>query len=153
MTYATLDEVRGLMAQFTIDATSTPTATEATAILDETSDEIDMRLSAAGVAIPATAPAGFLNFLGRLNAYGTAAAILKSMFPGATGAAETPAYAFWEKRYRDGLKAIVDGSAIPPDAATGSGTVNPSTYFTRNPDAEEDLGDIAEPRFKMNKVF
>ncbi len=153
MAYATLDEVRALMAQFTIGATSTPSVTQAQAIVDETSDEIDMRLSAAGVAIPATAPAGFLSFLGRLNAYGATAAILKSMFPGATGAAETPAYAFWEKRYLAGIKAIVDGTAIPPDAPTGSGTVNPSTYFTRNPDAEEDLGDIAEPRFKVSKVF
>ncbi len=153
MAYGTLVKVQGLMAQFTIGASTSPTTTEAATILDETSDEIDMRLSAAGVAVPATAPAGFLIFLSRLNAYGAAAAILKSMFPGATGAAETPAYAFWEKRYQAGLMSIVDGSAIPPDAPAGSGTVDPSTYLTRNPNAEEELGDIAEPRFKMSQVF
>lgn len=151
--YGTLDDVRALVAQFTIDANSSPDETVAAVIVDETSEEIDTRLSAAGVAIPATAPASFLGFLSRLNAYGAAAAILKSMFPGATGAAETPAYAFWERRYRDGLKAIADGTAIPPDAPTGSGAVNPSTYLTRNPNTEENLGDIAEPLFKMSQVF
>ena len=153
--YGTLDDVRGLMAKFAIDANSTPDETQAQAIVDETSDEIDMRLSAAGVAIPATTPAGFLNFLGRLNAYGAAAAILRSMFPQGGGATDSnpTVYAFHERRYRDGLKAIADGSAIPPDAPTGSGAVNPSTYLTRNPDTEEELGDIAEPIFKMSQVF
>ena len=47
-----------------------------------------------------------------------------------------------------------DGSLIP-DGVAGStaGYVAPSTYFTNNPDTEVDLGTIAEPMFKIGKVF
>ena len=62
-------------------------------------------------------------------------------------------YQFWESRYQRALKALRDGSAIPAGLAASSAQVMPSTYFTRNPDEEEALGDIAEPFFKRSTVF
>ena len=155
MPYAELSDVQALLAKFTVGGTTKPTVTQATAIIRDVSAEIDAALAGAGFAVPVTAPAWFVNYLGLVNQYGAAAAILKSMFPEAAGATEqTPAvYAFWESRYQKALKALRDGSAIPPGLAAGSAQVTPSTYFTRNPDEEEDLGVIAEPFFKRSTVF
>jgi hypothetical protein len=154
MPYAVLADVQGLVAQFAISASSVPNSTQVTTIIDDTSDEIDVRLAAAGYTAPATAPPYFLDWLGHLNAYGAAAAVLKSAFPDATGPGDTPAYAFWEARYQAGLKAITDGTAIP-DGVVGSSpnVITPSTYFTRNPEADEAIGAIAEPAFTRRKVF
>lgn len=153
MSYATDADVQELIAQFTLGASSVPTLTQAGNIRTDISNEIDVRLSGAGFSVPVMTPSYFVDWLGRLNAYGAAAAILKSMFPDALGPGETPAYAFWEARYQEGLKAIADGAVSPPEAASNSNQVLPSTYLTRNADAEEDLGAIAEPLFKIGKVF
>jgi hypothetical protein len=155
MAYAVLADIQALIAKFTIGATTKPTSTQATAIIDDVSAEVDAALAGAGFAVPVTTPTWFVNYLGLVNQYGAASAILKAMFPEAAGATEqNPAvYAFWESRYQRALKALRDGSAIPPGLAAGAAQVTPSTYFTRNPDEEEDLGDIAEPFFKRNTVF
>jgi hypothetical protein len=153
MAYAVIGDVTGLIAQFPISVGTKPTTAQATAIMTDISNEIDVALSSAGVAVPVTTPDFFLNWLGLLNAYGAAAAVLKSMFPGATGAEETPAYAFWEARYREGLDAIRNGKAIPADTISGTDFVLPSTYLTENPETELDLGTIAEPLFKIGKQF
>jgi hypothetical protein len=153
MPYATLAEVQQLMAQFTISATSTPNTTQATAIMTDISNEIDVRLSGAGFSVPVTDPQYFEDWLALLNSYGAAAAVLKSMFPDAVGIGETPAYAFWEARYQQGLKDIADGTISPADTPSNANTVLPATYLTRNPDTEEEIGVIAEPLFKIGQVF
>jgi hypothetical protein len=153
MTYGVICDVEGLMAQFTISGTTKPDDTKAGVILDDVSDEIDVVLAAYGLTVPVTAPAYFLAWLGLLNAYGATAAILKSMFPGSTGPGENPAWAFWEKRYREGLAGLKDGSLIPGEAVPAAAFPDPSTYLTRNPDQDEDLGDIAEPRFKRSMTW
>lgn len=153
MAYADLDDVQGLIAKWPVGTTTTPTIDQATAIIGDVSYEIDAALSANGIAVPITTPAWFTGWLSLANQYGAAAAILKSMFPGQSGPDETPAYAFWESRYQKALKGIKDGSLIPPGLATNEATVAPSTYLTRNPDTEEDLGDIAEPFFKRSTVL
>ena len=153
MPYAELSDVQALLAKFTVGGTTKPTITQATAMISDVSLEVDAALAGAGFAVPVTTPTWFVNYLGLINQYGAAAAILKSMFSDSSGPDETPAYAFWESRYQKALKALRDGSAIPPGLAAGSAQVTPSTYFTRNPDEEEDLGDIAEPFFKRSTVF
>lgn len=145
-------DVQGLMGKFTISAGSIPTTTQAQRIIDEVSAEVDAHLLGIGVTVPVTAPAQFLGWLGLVNAYGATAAVLKSMFPAATGPAETPAYAFWEARYKAALKSIDDLSIIPGDVVA-THRIAPSTYLTRNPSIEENLGDIAEPFFKRGKSF
>ncbi len=153
MPYAELSDVQALLAKFSIGGTTKPTVTQATAIIRDVSAEVDAALAGAGFAVPVTAPAWFVNYLGLVNQYGAASAILKAMFPDVSGPDETPAYAFWESRYQKALAALRNGSAIPPGLAAGSAQVTPSTYFTRNPDEEEDLGEIAEPFFKRSTVF
>ena len=155
MAYAVIADVQALFPKFTLGAATKPTTTQATAIINDVSVEIDAALAGAGYAVPVTAPSWFGDYLGLVNQYGAAAAILKAMFPEAAGSADTtPAiYQFWESRYQRALKALRDGSAIPAGLAASSAQVMPSTYFTRNPDEEEDLGDIAEPFFKRSTVF
>jgi hypothetical protein len=154
MAYAAIADVQRLIAQWPLSNTSTPTTAQATAITDDTAAEIDARLASVGVTVPVTAPASFLRALALLNGYGAAAAILKSMLPGATGPDETPAYAFWEKRYQDGLAALISGDGtIPPDVIGSSSSVLPSTYLTENPDTELRIGRNAEPMFPVHKVY
>ncbi len=153
MAYADIADVNGLIAKFPPSATSAPTTTQATALITEIDNEVNVALSSVGVTVPVTAPAYFLGWLGLVVSYGAAAAILKSMFPASSGPAETPAYSFWEKRYQEALKQIRSGDAIPDEITAGGLYAAPSTYFTRNPDEEEDLGGIAEPPFKAGMVF
>lgn len=155
MPYAELNEIRRLMAQFQVLATSRPTDEQANTIINDTDAEVNVHLAAAGVLVPVATPAYFVDWLSLVVGYGSCAAILKSMFPGAIGPDETPAFAFWEARYRNALKGIDDGSLIPPVVPVGPATneILPSTYFTRNPDGEEHLGDIAEPFFKRGSIF
>ena len=142
------------MAKFAITSTSKPSSAQLSTINTQMSNEIDVALSASGVAVPVTSPAAFLGWLVLLNAYGAAAAVLQSMFPDGSGPANArESVAFWEKRYQTGLAGIKDGSLIPPDALTNAGALAPSTYFTRNPDDEEDIGALADPFFRRDKVF
>src|SRR3989304_1481780 len=155
MAYAVLTDTQALIAKFPISDTTKPTDTQATAIINDVSLEIDATLAGGGYAVPVTSPSWFVDYLGLVNQYGAAAAILKAMFPEAAAASDdTIAIStFWEARYQKALKSLRDGSTIPAGLAAGSAQVKPSTYFTRNPDEEEDLGDIAEPFFKRGTVF
>lgn len=154
MAYATLADVQGLLAKFTIDGSSTPTSTQATAIIDDINDEIDTLLASSGLLVPVTTPAYFVDMLGMLNAYGAAVLIAQAMLPDRAGATDpsTALYSVWDSRYRAAMARFAKGEGIPPDAPR-SGRLSPSTYFTRNPDAEETLGDIAEPTFTRSQVF
>jgi hypothetical protein len=155
MAYAALSDVQGLIAKFTIDGSSKPTSTQVTTLIGQISADIDAVISAAGYAVPVASPAWFVTALLYLNALGAAALTLRSMFPDsrAAGDAGLSEYALYQRWYEAGLKRLGAPGGIPPDVATNSASVNPSTYFTRNPDTEEDLGDIAEPFFTRAKVF
>lgn len=155
MAYAVIADINRLIAKFAPTATSAPTLTQATELITEIDNEVNVALSSVGVNVPVTAPAYFLDWLGLAVAYGAAAAILKSMFPQSAGTSDAnPSIpAFWERRYRDALKQIRSGDAIPDEITAGGLYAAPSTYFTRNPDEEEDLGNIAEPTFKAGMVF
>jgi|SRR3990167_3649167 len=152
MAYATVAMVAELMAQFTIGSATKPSTAQTDVIIDQVADEIDTALAVAGVLVPVTSPVYFLGWLEGLNSAGATARVLKSMFPGTTGAGETPAYAFYQRIYTDGVKGIQNGTMIPPDAVEGSRT-GPTTYFTSHSDEEEDLGTIAEPFFQRGKSF
>lgn len=147
--YTAIEDVERLIAQFVLGDSTKPDITQSQSIISDTEYEVNTYLSAKGVDIPVASPSYFVEWLGLLCSYGSAAAILKSMFPSATGAAETPAYAFWEARYKAGLKGIMDGTLIPSDMIPAK-QIRPSTYFTRNPDSNEPLGTIAEPWFERS---
>lgn len=152
--YATLAELKGALAYLTIGASSVPNQTQVQTLIDDTSSEIDTVLGGRGITPPVTTPAHFVRRLALLNVYGAAAATLKAFFPEARGAGENPAYAFWEARYREGLKALRTGDDIPTDVGGGDESLLPSSYFTRNPDQEETLGDLAgASMFTVAKEF
>ena len=152
-TYVEVSDVQAIISAFDIGRGSSPTRLEADQIVIDTDAEINSVLDSAGLAVPVTTPSYFVGWLEAINKYGAAAAILKSMFPDAAGVGETPAYAFWEARYRNALKLFAKGEGIPDSATKGGSNLNPSTYLTRNPDEDEDLGDIAEPLAKIGRVF
>lgn len=154
MSYCDEAAVESRMAKFPITATSKPNQTQVLSQIEDIGGEIDSALAARGVTVPVEGPPRFLRKLKALNAYGAAAGVLKSMFPDTVGADETPAYAFWERRYRDGMAELKDGSGIPDTViGTTSGYVAPSTYFTNNPDTEVEDGDISGSFFTRAKVF
>lgn len=153
MAYATETKLEALMAKFSVDGGSSPDSSQVAVIIQDVEGEIDTALRTQGISTPVTTPAYFLDWLEGLATAGAAARALKSMFPDATGAGETPAYAFWQTIYNNGLRDIKNGTMIPPEVTRSGSGISPSTYFTRNPDEEEDLGDISEPMFRIGKTF
>lgn len=144
--YSTVDDVERLMAHFAVNSTTRPNKVQVESILADTEQEVTVALSGAGISTPVTTPTGFKDWVGLVVSYGATAAVLKSMFPSVSGPAETPAYAFWESRYKAALKGLADGSLISPDVPRNGHKIRPSNYFTRNPSEDEDLG-FAEPWF------
>lgn len=154
MPYTTRASVEGLIAQVAINSSAKPTPTQVDDIIAGVSSEIDTYLSTRVHILPVVAPDYFVAWLKTLNNYGAAAQILKSAFPSTVGAGEIPAWGFWKSLYDSGIKAILSGDVIPASVEVGAtDRIQPATYFTRNPNAEESLGDIAEPWFKRSKVF
>ena len=153
MSYAAIARVQGLIPKFVITASTTPNTTQAEQIIDDVDGEINACLDSISLAIPVTTPQDFVDRLAHLNAVGAAAAILRAVFPNATGPGESPAFAFWWSWYKDGKKALLEKVGIPPSLLSGGTSVQPATYLTRNPDENEDIGDIAEPVFTRDEVF
>lgn len=158
MPYTTPEDVQRLIARVpNIGSTSKPDAAQTTEIIADVSAEVEIHLLSAGFTIPAGAPSSFLRWVGLVVQEGTAAIVLKSAYPetmqAANGGPVIPAYAYYEKKYQDALKLIDSGNLNVLDAEAGEPIIGPSSYFTRNPDVEETLGDIAEPVFKMGKAF
>lgn len=153
MAYCTSSDVQALLPKFTLSATTKPNTTQVTQFCDDVSAEVDIYLARGGVTTPVTTPTTLVTWLRKVAQAGTAALTLKAMFPDQLGPAETPAYAFFEKQYQDALKLMKDGDFISSIVGTSSDLLDVSTYFTRNPDEEEELGEIAEPLFKIGKTF
>lgn len=158
MPYASPDDVQRLIARVpNIGSASTPNAGQITEIIADVSAEVEIHLLSAGFGVPAAAPSSFLRWVGLVVQEGTAAIVLKSAYPesmqAANGGPVIPAYAYYEKKYQDSLKLIDSGNLSVIAAEDDELRVGPSSYFTRNPDVEETLGDIAEPPFKRDMVF
>ncbi len=153
MAYATNADVSARLGTFTLDGTTQPTTTEVDALLGEKSGQLDAVMSSLGVTTPVTAPASFTDYLRGLEAAGATADTLAIMFPDASGPGsidETIAY--WLGMWTGGLEMLKDGSAIPSGVTLSTAGL-PSSYLTNNPDAELDLGDIAEPAIKKGAVY
>lgn len=162
MGYATVDMVTGEMAKFAIGVSSQPNPAQVQSMVDGIAAEINVHLASSGYTVPVTTPDYFLAFLGELNAWGAVASTLKSMFPAATGPAETPAYAFWEKRYQSGLSDIDNRVIVSPTSPMGNDSLARS-YLTDNPTncgtdgsdgfAGDGWGVGSQPTFSMQQVF
>ena len=115
-------------------------------IIDDIAGEIDFLLDSLGATVPITTPTFFFNFLRGLNADGATATALKAVFPEATTLgrlqttfAESPAYVYYWKRYTDGLK-LLQERGLPTALSTRREF---ATYFTRHPEEEAILGELA----------
>lgn len=113
-----------------------PDTIQLLALIDEHSAEIDMVLGTVGYTTPVTTPASAVTWLKLVCEYGVAAAAIKSAFPETiqsnNGGPAIPAYAFWEKRYQDALKALRERTITLPGVVM-SGSQNAQTYLTDNP--------------------
>lgn len=154
MAYAVLADVQALLPKFTLNDSSTPTATQVEGMITDVAGEVDAVLSSQGLTVPVAEPASFLAFLGLLNALGAAALAAAGMFPSdaQAGPAGTPLAPFLQSRYKGGLDRLAKGQGIP-EGVPRSGSVTMRGYLDQHPDEEVDLGDIAEPFFGREKVF
>lgn len=153
MAYCTTSDVQALLPKFVLSTTTKPTLTQVEQFCDDVAAEIDIYLARGGASTPVSTPTTLVTWLRKISGAGVAAMTLKAMFPDQLGPAETPAYAFFEKQYQDALKLMKDGDFISSIVGTSGDLSDVSTYFTRNPDEEEELGEIAEPTFKVSSVF
>ena len=122
MSYCTLIEAQGLFPTLTIANSGTLiTTSQAEAVLDAVSREIDMHLRARGYGLPVT-DADALASLKSICMYGTAAAVLKVVFPADSGiGGDAGAAAYWEGKYQEQLKLIDAGGLIDASGGSGSG--------------------------------
>lgn len=149
MAYATTDNVQGRIARHVLSGSTPVTTTQVGVFIEDIDAEINGVLIKLGYTVPVSTPAWFMTRLRSLSSDGAAAITLKSLFPEATGPGGSPAYAFYDKRYRDGLKMLLDGAH--PKAA---GAATAATYLTENPDEEATLGDIeGDNLFKVSKQY
>lgn len=129
-----------------LSGTSTPTSAEVTTMIDDVEGEINSALASHGVTVPVTAPAAFLAWLGDISANGTAALAMTARFADPTGINADSGASRLEKRFRDAMARLWDGSAIPASLALDS-AVLPTSYSVEYPDEEPDLGDIQTTAF------
>lgn len=139
MAYAAFANVQNRIARHVL-TTSTPVKiVTVEEFIDDVDAEINSLLFKLRYSIPVTEPEWFVTRLRSLSADGAAAITLKSLFPEATGPGGSPAYAFYEERYRDGLKAI-EGGAHP----RSSNVETAATWFTEHPDLDTTLFKVQE---------
>lgn len=138
MVYATFEQVSSRIARLDLDDLTPVTQNNVELFADDVSAEIDSALVALGYGVPVTEPTWFMNRLRSLCSDGAAAITLKASFPDAKGPGEQPAYAYYEKRYQNGLKQLNAG-AHPKKAELGTA----DTYLTQNPDLDVPLNTSA----------
>ncbi len=147
MAYTDTDAVNGVLGDHAATSSSVPTLTQLAEIIDDVAAQIDTCLQSVGVASIPVTDTDFARTLKSVNNYGARAQFLKGMFPEATGPGENPAFAFWQKLYDDIIEGWKDPEGpfgLPTGLLGGPGDADPSTYFTRNPNEEEILGDLQE---------
>jgi len=147
MAYTDTDTVNAALGVHAATASTTPTLTQLSAIITSVSSFMDGVLKAAGVSsVPVVSgdDSVFYSMLGEINKFGAASEFLKGMFPEATGPGETPAFKYWGDKYDDGIEMLRGDNGIPSPLLGGPNDISPSTYFTRNPNEEETLGDLPQ---------
>lgn len=150
MAYATAADVNALLARNQVSASTDLTTTQLDLLIDMVDGEINAILKAKDVSVPVTSGAEpeFYESLTLCNAVGAAALATAAYFPDQVGPAEQPTSGFFTAWYRRCIDALASGVTIPTSAGQGTSSA-PSTYFTRNPDTEEDLGNIGNPQIQV----
>lgn len=153
MAYCVIGDVNARIARVgALSATTALTETQGEDIVDGVAADIDGRLAVLGISGPVTTPAAAVAYLKNLNVWGAASEILKARLPSSQGpAGDRGAWTFWEKRYQDGLASLeaVMGGLVGQGASAG----HTSSYTTRNPTKDEDLGANANPGLTINEAW
>jgi hypothetical protein len=149
-TYTTLGACLALLGRNgDLTATTSPTMAEAATIHEGITADLNAALATGGITPPVVSPAALVSWLGTVEAWGTCAAIFKVRFQDGSGINSEGAWTFWETKYQDARKLILAGGA----ATLGGSPVKPSSWYTRNPDTAEDLGDQVEPGISTKMAF
>jgi hypothetical protein len=142
MPYSTNIQVNRNLGPHTVSIDTIVTVAEVDALRTETAAQIDAVLASLNVTLPITPGHALLAYLGAVESWGVTAQALKMMFPEAVGPGESPAWAFWQKKYDDALLMLRDGVGVYQDLSDIEEMVA-SSYFTNNPETEAELGQLA----------
>lgn len=134
--YATTDTVNGLLGVHAATATTPVTLTQLESMIEGVSFQMDFVLRGVDVDLDSLED-DFQSYLAQVNAWGAAAEYLKASFPEASGLGESPAYAFWEKKYQDAIKAFRMRQDIPSSQVYTSPSRQEDTPRT-NPELEDE---------------
>jgi hypothetical protein len=146
MAYCAIADVQRLNPKRVYDASSTPTSTQVTALIDQVAAEIDTVLLSRGLSVPVTIPTEFVTHLKQVNATGAAALAEMGMFPESAGVISTPqGERLW--RIYTGMIEYLKKGDLPVDTQPGE----PRSFFTEH--TEEPEPDEAWRRSKFGKEF
>ena len=139
MAYAAVIDVQGRIARHVLTDQTPLTPDQVDEFIADVDAEINGVLVRLGYTVPVMSPVWFIARLRSLSSDGSAAIALKALFSDAVGPGAAPAYAFYERRYREGLKLLKEGTH--PNA---SGVTTVATYFTERPSEDVNLFDVAK---------
>lgn len=150
--YTDATRVRALCKRLpAFSTTSTVTAEEVEALIDDHEAEVNVALSHHGYAVPVSSPAELKTWLGKIITEGVAAAVLKALYQDPAGPNSESAWSVWEKRYQDALKMIRSDDMVPAatDESGGRGVTSWATDY-----AGEDSPLVAEaaPAFSAESM-
>ena len=140
MSYAVADDVNVLMGPHKVTASTAFTLTDLTAILLRLSARVDGLLSSVGLGVVPVVDDGsietsiLLAHLKTIVSWGGAAIAFRTLFPEAVGPGETPAFAYWDKKFTDASVRLAARNDIPRRLFGSRFAV--SSYFTKSPAAE-----------------
>lgn len=144
MAHTTKENVNVLLGPHAVSSSTSVTLDDLENIVDNINAEVNLRAGAAGFSTDESDSTNIGKYLKSVVQWGAAASALKGLFPEATGPGTNPAFAFWEDRYQKAL-AYFDKLAFEEDVAVSTDDPPlPSTYFTRNRNQDEELGDLVE---------
>ena len=139
MAYAAVTDVQGRIARHVLTDDTPVTTAQVDEFIADVDAEINGVLVRLGYTVPVKSPVWFIARLRSLSSDGSAAITLKALFPDAIGPGAAPAYAFYERRYREGLNLLREGSH-----PTASGVTTVATYLTEHPSEDVNLFDVAK---------
>ena len=149
--YSTTDDVNTLLGPHKVTSDTSFTLANLTAVLLRLSARVDAILNSVGFApVPVVDDSSteigiLLGHLKTVVSWGGAAISFKANFPEAVGPGETPAYAYWDKKWTDALIRLAARQDVPRSLF---GTIyQAASYFSENPDQElivgQDIGLLA----------
>lgn len=139
MAYCALTDVEARVRGVALSTTSTPKAAEATAMMADDYAEINAAIASHGVTVPVTTPASFVAWLLGVNADGTAAKVAAVAYADDDGINADRGVGLLERRWRDAMKRLWDGTAIPAELSVSSAAL-PTSYSVEFPDDHAVIG-------------